>query len=85
LDNYGSAAIFTVDEVKQKHDQLDHVKVPTLLSLSKHVFEVTKEYHPVGEPVKKSGAALQASGLYLLSLCSCASKHFKFVKLFVLV
>ncbi|XP_024455534.2 abscisic-aldehyde oxidase isoform X2 [Populus trichocarpa] len=62
LDNYGSAAIFTVDEVKQKHDQLDHVKVPTLLSLSKHVFEVTKEYHPVGEPVKKSGAALQASG-----------------------
>ncbi|KAJ6708178.1 XANTHINE DEHYDROGENASE [Salix viminalis] len=62
LDNHGSATISTVDEDKQNYEQPDHAKVPTLLSLSKHVFEVTKEYQPVGEPVKKSGAALQASG-----------------------
>lgn len=34
----------------------------TLLSSSKQVVEFSTEYHPVGEPLKKIGAAMQAAG-----------------------
>ncbi|KAL3653264.1 aryl-alcohol oxidase 3 [Castilleja foliolosa] len=33
-----------------------------LLSSGKQVVELSREYHPVGEPMAKSGAAIQASG-----------------------
>ncbi|KAE9614921.1 putative aldehyde oxidase [Lupinus albus] len=44
------------------HKQVYHDKIPTLLSSGKQVIEAGSEYHPVGAPIVKSGAALQASG-----------------------
>ncbi|OMO91075.1 Aldehyde oxidase/xanthine dehydrogenase, a/b hammerhead [Corchorus capsularis] len=38
------------------------IKSPTMLSSSKQVIQSSKEYHPVGQPVIKAGAAIQASG-----------------------
>ena len=43
--------------------QLDHGKISTLLSSAKQEVELNRQYHPVGEPIAKSGAAIQASGL----------------------
>ncbi|XP_058000421.1 indole-3-acetaldehyde oxidase isoform X3 [Hevea brasiliensis] len=60
----GYSGISMLEDVisKEKYDNLDHVKYPTLLSSSKQVIELNKEYHPIGEPITKSGSALQASG-----------------------
>ncbi|KAJ9676130.1 hypothetical protein PVL29_024905 [Vitis rotundifolia] len=41
--------------------QLDHGKIPTLLSSAKQGVELNRQYHPVGDPIAKSGAAIQAS------------------------
>ncbi|RVW59088.1 Indole-3-acetaldehyde oxidase [Vitis vinifera] len=41
--------------------QLDHGKISTLLSSAKQEVELNRQYHPVGEPIAKSGAAIQAS------------------------
>ena len=41
---------------------LDHGKVSTLLTSGKQEVELNKQYHPVGEPIAKSGAVIQASG-----------------------
>ncbi|KAJ6671693.1 XANTHINE DEHYDROGENASE [Salix viminalis] len=49
-------------EIKQKYSQLDHVQLPTLLTSSEQVLELNHDHHPVGQPIKKIGAALQASG-----------------------
>ncbi|CAJ1971163.1 unnamed protein product [Sphenostylis stenocarpa] len=49
-------------ELKDNQKQVHHDKVPTLLSSGKQLLEAGCEYHPVGEPIIKSGAALQASG-----------------------
>ena len=43
--------------------QLDHGKIPTLPSSAKQGLELNRQYHPVGDPIAKSGAAIQASGL----------------------
>ena len=51
-------------ELKENQKQVHHDNVPTLLSSGKQVLEAGCEYHPVGEPIMKSGAALQASGLF---------------------
>ncbi|CBI24416.3 unnamed protein product, partial [Vitis vinifera] len=52
-----------VEPNPESHDgSLDHGKIPTLLSPAKQVVELNRQYHPVGEPIAKSGAALQASG-----------------------
>ncbi|KAM7256568.1 hypothetical protein ACFE04_012309 [Oxalis oulophora] len=45
-----------------KSNQFDDISAPTLLSSGKQVFEFNEEYHPVGQPITKSGATLQASG-----------------------
>ncbi|MED6168315.1 aryl-alcohol oxidase 3 [Stylosanthes scabra] len=44
------------------HNQAQHDKSPMLLSSGKQVIEDCSNYHPVGEPITKSGAAIQASG-----------------------
>ncbi|XP_019434190.1 PREDICTED: indole-3-acetaldehyde oxidase-like [Lupinus angustifolius] len=49
-------------ELKENHKQVHLDKIPTLLSSGKQVIEAGSEYHPVGAPIVKSGAALQASG-----------------------
>ncbi|CBI39199.3 unnamed protein product, partial [Vitis vinifera] len=41
---------------------LDHGKISTLLSSAKQEVELNRQYRPVGEPIAKSGAAIQASG-----------------------
>ncbi|KAK6926596.1 Aldehyde oxidase/xanthine dehydrogenase, first molybdopterin binding domain, partial [Dillenia turbinata] len=47
---------------KISHDGKGPVQGTALLSPSKQVMELTREFYPVGEPLTKSGAALQASG-----------------------
>ncbi|XP_058105792.1 indole-3-acetaldehyde oxidase-like isoform X2 [Magnolia sinica] len=40
----------------------DHSERPVPLLSAKQVIEISKEHHPVGEPTKKVGAEIQASG-----------------------
>ncbi|KAJ1386404.1 Molybdopterin dehydrogenase, FAD-binding [Sesbania bispinosa] len=49
-------------ELRENQKQVCHDKIPTLLSSGKQVLEASHEYHPIGAPIIKSGAALQASG-----------------------
>jgi abscisic-aldehyde oxidase len=51
-------------EASQNHAQPNIF--PTLLSSGKQILESGSEYRPVGEPVTKSGAVIQASGLFRL-------------------
>ena len=51
-----NGGIHTDDECERK----------TLLSSAKQVIESSKEHFPVGEPIQKTGAAIQASGLSYL-------------------
>uniref|UniRef100_A0A2C9VZU7 FAD-binding PCMH-type domain-containing protein n=1 Tax=Manihot esculenta TaxID=3983 RepID=A0A2C9VZU7_MANES len=62
LNGYSSNSIFEDVKLKEKSDNLDHVKYPALLSSSKQVIPLNQEYHPIGRPITKSGSALQASG-----------------------
>ncbi|XP_021692639.1 indole-3-acetaldehyde oxidase isoform X2 [Hevea brasiliensis] len=62
LNGNGGLSMFEDAKSKEKHDNLDHVKFPTLLSSSKQVIQLNKDYLPIGEPITKSGSALQASG-----------------------
>ncbi|KAK7276560.1 hypothetical protein RIF29_17703 [Crotalaria pallida] len=62
LNGYTSLSFSTAFESKENHKEVHHDKVPTLLSSGKQVIEASNEYHPVGAPIVKSGAALQASG-----------------------
>ncbi|XVF05029.1 hypothetical protein REPUB_Repub05bG0136100 [Reevesia pubescens] len=49
-------------EIKEHYDKFNGNESPTLLSSSKQVIQSSKEYHPVGQPITKAGAAIQASG-----------------------
>jgi len=51
-------------ELEENQKLVHHEKTPTLLSSGKQVLEAGNEYHPIGKPIIKSGAALQASGLF---------------------
>ncbi|CAK7345783.1 unnamed protein product [Dovyalis caffra] len=64
LDEYNSSSSYNDAKVKEKQNQLDHAnaKASTLISSSKQVVQLNRDYLPVGEPIAKSGAALQASG-----------------------
>ncbi|TYI80372.1 hypothetical protein E1A91_D05G083100v1 [Gossypium mustelinum] len=60
-----NSALLHVDynnELKENCDELNGTKISTLLSSSKQIIQSSKEYHPVGQPVTKAGAAIQASG-----------------------
>ncbi|KAH8497895.1 hypothetical protein Peur_073163 [Populus x canadensis] len=61
-DEYCNTSLFKDAKIKQKYSQPDHVQLPTLLSSSEQVLELNNNHHPVGQPTKKVGAALQASG-----------------------
>ncbi|KAJ6693050.1 XANTHINE DEHYDROGENASE [Salix purpurea] len=61
-DEYCNTSLSEDAEIKQKYSQLDHVQLPTLLTSSEQVLELNHDHHPVGQPIKKIGAALQASG-----------------------
>ncbi|KAL1348048.1 hypothetical protein HN51_024044 [Arachis hypogaea] len=49
-------------QLNGNQNQAQHDKTPMLLSSGKQVIEDSNKYHPVGEPITKSGAAIQASG-----------------------
>ncbi|XP_022731916.1 abscisic-aldehyde oxidase-like isoform X4 [Durio zibethinus] len=61
-DGYNSALLFNDSKIKQNFDQFDQIKFSTLLSSAKQVVQLTEEYYPVGEPITKTGATIQASG-----------------------
>ncbi|XVF05026.1 hypothetical protein REPUB_Repub05bG0135800 [Reevesia pubescens] len=54
--------LFKDSKIKLNHDQFGQKQLPTLLSSAKQVIQLREEYHPVGEPITKAGAAIQASG-----------------------
>ncbi|GAY66478.1 hypothetical protein CUMW_249100 [Citrus unshiu] len=62
LCGYSNNVSLKDSHVQQNHEQFDESKVPTLLSSAEQVVQLSREYYPVGEPITKSGAALQASG-----------------------
>ena len=62
VDGYNTLLVKD-SETKRISSQLDHCRIPTLLSSAKQVVEMNRQYHPIGEPIVKSGAVLQASGL----------------------
>ncbi|KAM7257130.1 hypothetical protein ACFE04_012871 [Oxalis oulophora] len=45
-----------------KSNQFDEITGATLLSSGKQIFEFSEEFHPVGKPITKIAATLQASG-----------------------
>ncbi|KAK9175347.1 hypothetical protein WN944_027353 [Citrus x changshan-huyou] len=62
LCGYGNDFSLKDSKVQKYYDLSDKNKVPTLLSSAKQVVQLSREYYPVGGPITKSGAALQASG-----------------------
>ncbi|XP_021892683.1 indole-3-acetaldehyde oxidase-like, partial [Carica papaya] len=61
-NSYENCLPFEDSKIKQSYEHGGDVKPPTLLSSSQLVLEASKEYRPVGRPIVKSGASLQASG-----------------------
>ncbi|KAE8656722.1 Indole-3-acetaldehyde oxidase [Hibiscus syriacus] len=49
-------------KIKENNYKLNGTKFPTLLSSSKQNIQSSDEYRPVGQPVTKVGATIQASG-----------------------
>ncbi|KAH9659306.1 Indole-3-acetaldehyde oxidase [Citrus sinensis] len=62
LCGYSNSVLLKDSLMQQNHEQFDKSKVLTLLSSAEQVVRLSREYFPVGEPIPKSGAALQASG-----------------------
>eukprot|EP00257_Ricinus_communis_P025132 XP_025012546.1 indole-3-acetaldehyde oxidase-like [Ricinus communis] len=62
VDRDNGILMFKEAESNDKYERIDQINFPTLLSSSKQVIQLNDEYHPVGEPITKSGASLQASG-----------------------
>ncbi|KAE8037661.1 hypothetical protein FH972_010233 [Carpinus fangiana] len=62
LDGYMSNVLVKDFKINHNYVQLDHNKTQALLSSAKQVLGLSTEYHPVGEPITKSGASIQASG-----------------------
>nr|XP_027104311.1 abscisic-aldehyde oxidase-like [Coffea arabica] len=60
--NVGSAIFGGDSSENHKNNSLRQWASPKLLSSAKQEVKSSKEYYPVGEPMTKSGAALQASG-----------------------
>ncbi|KAJ7960369.1 putative Aldehyde oxidase [Quillaja saponaria] len=62
FEGYTSSLFWKSSEMKGKHEQFHYGNYPSLLSSGKQVIQSSTEYFPVGEPISKSGAAIQASG-----------------------
>ncbi|XP_015873264.3 indole-3-acetaldehyde oxidase-like isoform X1 [Ziziphus jujuba] len=62
LDGSGSTSLLKHSKPEQKDDQYYQKKVSKMLSSSKQALELSKRHYPVGEPVTKTGAVVQASG-----------------------
>ncbi|KAI3955448.1 hypothetical protein MKW98_018549 [Papaver atlanticum] len=62
LTIYINSSEFTTSKCNGSFDQRSHDKKAGLLSSGRQVIEVSREFHPVGQPTKKVGAENQASG-----------------------
>ncbi|RDX76625.1 Indole-3-acetaldehyde oxidase, partial [Mucuna pruriens] len=62
LNGHANLSFVKPFELTENQKQVYHDKIPVLLSSGKQVLEAGTEYQPIGEPIIKSGAALQASG-----------------------
>ncbi|XP_054797014.1 abscisic-aldehyde oxidase-like isoform X2 [Prosopis cineraria] len=62
FNGYSCSSFARASEMKENQMLVHHDTIPTLLSSGKQVLQLGSEYSPIGEPVMKSGAALQASG-----------------------
>ncbi|KAI6669716.1 hypothetical protein NL676_004601 [Syzygium grande] len=62
LHGYKSAISAGEPNLTQEHGEFPDSQISSLLSSASQVVELNKEYYPVGEPIKKSEAAIQASG-----------------------
>ncbi|GAB4824565.1 aryl-alcohol oxidase 3 [Ancistrocladus abbreviatus] len=60
LNGYKDSRLCSASRVNGKSDQFNSSH--SLLSSAKQVIGSSREYHPVGEPITKTGAAVQASG-----------------------
>nr|XP_027187790.1 abscisic-aldehyde oxidase-like isoform X2 [Cicer arietinum] len=62
LNGYSNFPFEKDFELKENQKQVHRNKIATLLSSGNQILEAGNEYYPIGEPIVKSGAALQASG-----------------------
>ncbi|XP_028790448.1 indole-3-acetaldehyde oxidase [Neltuma alba] len=66
LNNYSntstSSSFFRALGIEENIGQVHHDKGSTFLSSGKQDIQVDDEYQPIGEPIKKAGAVIQASG-----------------------
>ncbi|TKY57050.1 Abscisic-aldehyde oxidase [Spatholobus suberectus] len=62
LNGHTNLSFVKAFELTENQKHVYHDKIPALLSYGKQVLEAGTEYQPIGEPIVKSGAALQASG-----------------------
>ncbi|RZC78957.1 hypothetical protein C5167_003225 [Papaver somniferum] len=62
LTRYINSSGFTASKCNGSFDQCSHDKKEGLLSSGRQVIEVSREFHPVGQPTKKVGVENQASG-----------------------
>ncbi|XP_028790413.1 abscisic-aldehyde oxidase-like, partial [Neltuma alba] len=61
-NRYTGSSVKKIFDLKENNGKVHYDKVPALLSSGKQEIQVGDEYRPIGEPVTKAGAALQASG-----------------------
>ncbi|KAK3205524.1 hypothetical protein Dsin_019570 [Dipteronia sinensis] len=62
LNGHNDSFLFNDLNIEKNQDKFDETKLPPLISSAKQVVELSREYYPVGEPITKAGAAIQASG-----------------------
>ncbi|KAK0604647.1 hypothetical protein LWI29_017802 [Acer saccharum] len=62
LNGHNNSFLFNDLNIEKNQDKFDETKLPPLISSAKQVVELSREYYPVGEPITKAGAAIQASG-----------------------
>lgn len=63
LDGCTNTLSFKDPKLRQNYDQNFRSTVPSVLCSAKQVLELSKAFYPVGEPIAKSGSAIQASGM----------------------
>ncbi|KAL5575105.1 hypothetical protein UlMin_016804 [Ulmus minor] len=62
LDESKRTSLASPFKLAENQDQFHLNNIPALLSSAKQDIEFSRENYPVGEPISKSGASLQASG-----------------------
>ncbi|XP_017982895.1 PREDICTED: indole-3-acetaldehyde oxidase [Theobroma cacao] len=61
-DGFLNGIVLKDSKTEPSCDEFGKNQLPTLLSSGEQVIQLSEEYHPVGKPITKAGAAIQASG-----------------------